>query len=102
MAALGPTLSEAHQRTLSFWWESNQQNPAAQLIKAHASFLMIFGELPSPWAPLVSIWARGAWPLTFSEDGFLIYLPVLHQGTLVPEPQDPSSTRGLPGFAPLL
>jgi hypothetical protein len=42
--------------------------------------------LPSPWAPVLSLWERGAAALASLDGALLLYVPVLSGSTLVAEP----------------
>jgi hypothetical protein len=42
-----------------------------------------------PWAPLMEIWKRGAWPVGVLNDGLLVYVPVRKFGSIVFDPEQP-------------
>jgi hypothetical protein len=39
--------------------------------------------LPSPWAPLVALWARGCWPVLSPNGELIVWVPTRRNGTIV-------------------
>jgi serine/threonine protein kinase len=93
----GKKITREQQMLLSSWWDATG-NPSERTLLAQVTFMMIFADLPSPWAPLCEMWVRGVWPLVFSEEGLLVYVPVLQNGMLVPSPNGTNDDKELPNF----
>ncbi|MFO0603414.1 MAG: hypothetical protein U0324_09585 [Polyangiales bacterium] len=70
----------------------DETHPAQLACASHLRWLFAFGEVPSrrsPWAPLVALFERGAWPVALGDGSLLVYVPVLREGTVVPSPESP-------------
>lgn len=66
-----------------------RRHPAVHVATQHLRWVLAFGDdalTPSPWRPLVEVFARGAWPAVLPDDTVLVYVPVLRGAALVPEP----------------
>lgn len=69
-----------------------ETHPAQLACASHLRWLYAFGEVPSrrsPWAPLVALFERGAWPVALGDGSLLVYVPVLREGGVVPSPESP-------------
>jgi hypothetical protein len=69
-----------------------ETHPAQLACASHLRWLYAFGEEParrSPWAPLVALFERGAWPVALGDGSLLVYVPVLREGGVVPSPESP-------------
>jgi len=70
----------------------DERHPAQLACASHLRWLFAFGEVPSrrsPWAPLVALFERGAWPVALGDGSLLVYVPVLREGGVVPSPESP-------------
>ncbi|MFO0558925.1 MAG: hypothetical protein U0269_12980 [Polyangiales bacterium] len=48
-----------------------------------AKFARADKPLPSPWAPLVALWARGCWPVLSPNGELIVWVPTRRSGTIV-------------------
>ncbi len=55
------------------------------LVTRHLEWVLVHGDArPSPFGPLLAIWLRGAWPVLLPGDEAVIYVPIEHEGSVVP------------------
>lgn len=56
-----------------------------ELVTRHLEWVIAWGDArPSPFAPLLAIWRRGAWPVLLPGDAAVVYMPVEHDGRVLP------------------
>lgn len=88
-------MMERHRLALAARGEQrpiNPLHPAQRACTSHLRWLLAFGRdaaRPSPWAPLVALFERGAWPVALGDGSLLVYVPVLRDGAVVPSPESP-------------
>lgn len=76
-----------------------EAHPGAAVADAHACWVLAFGDdasRPSPWAPLLAMFERGTWPMALPDGSVLVYVPVLRDGALVPEPHGTKKAKRFP------
>ncbi len=72
--------------------------PFMRLARAELAWLARDDDEPSPWGPLVDLWALGAWPVWLPAGELRVYLPMAHGGEVDWVPDSPTP-RELPAVA---
>ena len=76
-----------------------QHHPASFAAEKQLQWDVAFGDderTPSPWAPFVAMFERGAWPTLLPDATVLVYVPVLSDGHLVPDPSKARTVKRFP------
>lgn len=83
-------------------FEYASPHPTEAIASLHAHWLTRGSDPahPSPWAPLLAIFERGAWPVLLPDNTLLVYVPVLQGARAVLDPANPD-VRTPPRRAPL-
>jgi hypothetical protein len=80
------SLPEAHRKMLSQWFLFY---PPVSALRCHASWIFTLGTTETPWSPILKIWERGGWPIASPDGALIIFLPILHRDTIIPDLEHP-------------
>lgn len=59
--------------------------PGTRLLRRHLAWMAVHGDArPSPFAPLLAVWQRGAWPILLPGAAALVYVPAERDHALQP------------------
>jgi hypothetical protein len=64
--------------------------PFMRIARNELAWLARDDDEPSPWGPLLDLWAMGAWPVWLPGGEMLVYLPTRRDGNLLWVPESPT------------